>query len=80
MKSKEVIQYGINRPIRLRLSNRHFDVLFSMAHMEGREVEDLAKEFMELHIRDLVRTELEACESCYGKLLLQGWLDTIDGK
>ena len=38
----KVIEYGANKPLRISLPDKYWDVLFAMAQMEGREIEDLA--------------------------------------
>jgi hypothetical protein len=42
--ASKVVQHGANKPLRISLPDCYWDVLFAMAQLEGREVEDLAIE------------------------------------
>ena len=72
----KVLQYGVNRTLRISLPDCYWDVLFAMAHIEGREVEDLAIERLKQIIaEDVIHSECD--EGFYGRLLLKGWRETL---
>jgi hypothetical protein len=75
----KTLTLGRGRPLTLSLDERYLSVLESMAHIQGREMADLAREFMEFSIKDALETELEAIgnDSLHGALLLRGWLQTL---
>jgi hypothetical protein len=76
------MELGVNHPLTISLNERYLSVLESMAHMEGRQPEELAKEYLEFYIKDYIEVQLEAIgqDSNHGALLLKSWLDTLEGK
>jgi hypothetical protein len=65
-------------PPLISLPDCYWDVLFAMAQMEGREVEELATERLkQIIIEDVVHGECD--EGYYGKMLLKGWKETLQG-
>jgi hypothetical protein len=74
----KVVEYGANKPLRISLPDCYWDVLFAMAQMEGREVEDLATERLKQIIaEDVIHGECD--EGFYDKMLLKGWKETLAG-
>jgi hypothetical protein len=48
----KVVEYGANKPLRISLPDCYWDVLFAMAELEGRTVEELGlrgKEIMGMY-------------------------------
>ena len=75
---QKIVEYGVNRPITIKLPDKYWDVLFCMAEMQGRTVEDLATERLKQIIREDVDLSLHE-EGYYGQLLIKGWQETLKG-
>jgi hypothetical protein len=71
----KVVEYGVNRPITISLPDKYWEVLFAMSQMAGETPEEYCKNAIECEIyMDLDNPEQ------FGKLLCDGWRETIDGK
>jgi hypothetical protein len=68
----KVIEYGVNRPIPIKLSDKLWEVLFAMTQMSGASPEEYCKEAIQCEITmDLDNPEY------FGKLLVDGWKETL---
>lgn len=68
---------GLSRPITISLPDSYWNVLFCMAEMSGRTVEDLALERLkQIIIEDVVHSEEE--EGYFGRLLVRGWKSELE--
>jgi hypothetical protein len=74
----KVVEYGVNRPITIQLPDCYWNILFAMAEMEGRTVEDLAEERLKQILIEDVRMGLFD-GGLYGVLLSEGWEKTLRG-
>lgn len=77
MKQK-TMEWGMNRPISIQLPQKYWDVLFCMAEMSGRTVEDLATERLKQIIKEDVDMGVHE-EGYFGQLLVKGWQETLAG-
>lgn len=69
--------FGANRPIRISLPQPYWDVLFTMAEMQGISVEELAtNRLKQVIVEDVTFGEAE--EGFYGRLLMKGWRETLE--
>jgi hypothetical protein len=69
----ETKEVGANKPLKISLPDCYFDILESMAHLQGRDIEDLAKErLMQILIEDIVHDD-----GYYGELICKGWQDDL---
>lgn len=69
----KVIEYGANRTLHIRLSDKHWSVLFDMTSMIGQTPEEYCKEAIENDIR----LSLDEPEY-FGQLLAKGWKETLE--
>jgi hypothetical protein len=65
----KVIEYGASKPLKISLPDCYFDILESMAHLQGRDIEDLAKE----RIMQILIEDIKFDEGYYGEMLCNGW-------
>ena len=71
----KVMEYGANKPLRISLPDCYWDVLFAMAALEGREVEDLATE----RLKQIIIEDAVLDTEHIGELVAQGWKETLKG-
>ena len=69
----KAVQYGVNKPLRISLPDCYWDVLFAMAELEGREVEDLATE----RLKQIIIEDAVLDTEHIGELVAQGWQETL---
>jgi hypothetical protein len=69
----KVVEYGANRPIAISLPDCYWDVLFAMAELEGREVEDLATE----RLKQIIIEDAVLDTEHIGEIVAQGWQETL---
>jgi hypothetical protein len=69
----KVVEYGANKPLRISLPDCYWDVLFAMAELEGREVEDLATE----RLKQIIIEDAVLDTEHIGELVAQGWQETL---
>lgn len=72
----KTITYGANKPITISLPDKYWDVLFAMAEMRGRTVEDVATERLKQILKEDVDLSYHE-EGFYGQLLIKGWQETL---
>lgn len=74
--NQEKVISGQNRPITISLPDCYFDVLETMANLQGRDVQELATERLKQIIgEDVIFSSSE--EGFYGQLLADGWKETL---
>jgi hypothetical protein len=78
MTKQKVMQWGMNRPITISLPDKYWDILFAMAEMQSRTVEDLAIERLKQIIKEDVDLSLHE-EGYYGQMLIKCWQETLKG-
>jgi hypothetical protein len=71
----KTIQYGANKPLRISLPDCYWDVLFAMAQLEGRTVEDLAAE----RLKQIIIEDTVLDTEHISELVAQGWKETLKG-
>jgi hypothetical protein len=69
----KVVEYGANKPLRISLPDCYWDVLFAMAELEGRTVEELAIE----RLKQIVIEDTVLDTEHIGELVVQGWKETL---
>ena len=74
-KQKSAMEYGANRTLHIRLPDKYWDVLFAMTQMSGQNPEDYCREAIQCDIK----TSLDEPEY-FGKLLCEGWRETLKDK
>ena len=65
--------YGVNKPLRISLPDCYWDVLFAMAALEGRQVEELAIE----RLKQIIIEDAVLDTEHIGELVAQGWKETL---
>jgi hypothetical protein len=71
MTKQKTITFGLNKPIRISLPDKYWDILFAMAEMQSRTVEDLATERLkQIIIEDVTMGEYDG--GLYGVLMSRG--------
>ena len=75
MSNQKTTVYGANRPLRISLPECYWDVLFAMAELEGRTVEELAIE----RLKQIIIEDAVLDTEHIGELVAQGWKDTLKG-
>lgn len=66
-------QAGVHKPLSISLPPVYFDILETMAHLQGREVEDLAQE----RLMQIIKEDIIFDQGFYGELLTKGWEDDL---
>lgn len=80
-KAKSVV-LGTNRPIRVKLPDVYWNILYQMASMEGRDIagsglDELAAEFIKRGIiEDALAEKFEG--GYWGYCIVQGWLKELE--
>jgi hypothetical protein len=69
----KVVEYGANKPLRISLPDCYWDVLFAMAELEGRTVEELATE----RLKQIIIEDAVLDTEHVGDLVAQGWKETL---
>ena len=69
----KTIRFGANKPLRVFLPDCYWDVLFAMAALEGREVEDLATE----RLKQIIIEDAVLDTEYFGEQVAQGWKETL---
>ena len=69
----KVMKYGANKPLYISLPDCYWDVLFAMAELEGRTVEDLATE----RLKQIIIEDAVLDTEHIGELVAQGWKETL---
>lgn len=69
----KVMEYGVNRPITIKLSDKYWSVLWDMTQMMGITPEEWCVGAVESEIT----LDLDAPEE-FGRLLCDGWRKTLD--
>lgn len=73
--ASKAVQYGANKPLRISLPDCYWDVLFAMAELEGRTVEELAIE----RLKQIIIEDAVLDTEHIGELVAQGWKVTLKG-
>jgi hypothetical protein len=76
--AQETIESGVNRPLTINLPDKYWDILFTMSHLQGRTVEDLALERLKQIIIEDIRMGLFD-GGMYGTLLSESWEESLKG-
>lgn len=71
----KVMEYGVNRPITIKLPDKVWSVLWDMTQMMGITPEEYCAGAVECEIT----LDLDAPEE-FGRLLCEGWRETLDRK
>jgi hypothetical protein len=66
-------KYGANTPLRISLPDCYWDVLFAMAELEGRTIEELATE----RLKQVIIEDAVLDTEHIGELVAQGWKETL---
>ena len=72
----KTLELGVNHPITISLPDRYWDILSTMAELQGRTVEDLATERLKQIIIEDVQMEIDS-PGLYGVLIAEGWRETL---
>lgn len=68
-------QAAVNKPPSISLPPVYFDILETMAHLAGRDIEELAtKRLMQIIIEDVIFDD-----GYYGELISKSWRDDLNG-
>ena len=73
MSNQKTTVYGANKPLRISLPDCYWDVLFAMAALEGRQVEELAIE----RLKQIIIEDAVLDTEHIGELVAQGWKETL---
>jgi hypothetical protein len=78
--TQKVVEWAMNKPLTISLPNCYWDVLYSMAHLQGKEthqeIEEYATERLkQIIIEDVIHSWCD--EGFFGKLLCKGWEETL---
>ena len=69
----KIIQFGANKPLRISLPDCYSDVLFAMAALEGRTVEELAIE----RLKQIIIEDAVQDTEHIGELISNGWKEIL---
>jgi len=73
LSNQKTTVYGANKPLRISLPDCYWDVLFAMAALEGRQVEELAIE----RLKQIIIEDAVLDTEHIGELVAQGWKETL---
>ena len=71
--TSKAVQYGANKPLRISLPDCYWEILFAMAELEGRTVEELAIE----RLKQIIIEDAVLDTEHVGELVAQGWKETL---
>ena len=71
--TSKAVQYGANKPLRISLPDCYWEILFAMAELEGRTVEELAIE----RLKQIIIEDAVLDTEHIGELVAQGWKETL---
>lgn len=78
--ANKTIELGANRVLKVKLPDVYFNILYSMASLEGRDIEgkgpdELAAEF----IQQAIKEDILGDEGYWGHLITKGWKEDLKG-